>query len=305
MLIGIILQLGFMNKIEIFKKALYQLVGSNQELTNKIKESNDEYDSILELVISDDKSSSAWYKLNKIILGIKMLPRLYQLCEDISQKFDIKVCLGVDSKYSDYEHDNIRELLSIYNNEVTDTPPSLILGSILFLSGNCENKLEKVFYSAADTLVLFALDYSICHEVGHLLKDDESKSPIEKEQYADNFAFHLLKEMYQKEMHIDEGLANSRKIGTFLGIASVLYFRKPEEDNDDKGHPHTIERMYSMLNNWQVESNSLLWEIGCYIIGKWTDINGMLLPWDTDESLSYQDKFMCAYKRINKEHQYV
>lgn len=292
-----------MKKIDTFKNALYQLVGENLVLVEKIKIVNAKYPQIMEISISDDKTSSAWHDSNKIILGIKMLPQLYSICKEITKSFNISACMNVESKYSSCGEGSIRGLLSVYNNDVTCTPPSQIVESTNFLNENSKN--QKKEFTAVDTLVLCALEYSICHEVGHLLYDKEELKSIEKETTADKFAFQVIKKQYKSELNVNCPIVYSRVIGTFLGVSSVLFYRKSEEENSDIEHPHTIERMYSMLNNWQVSCDSSLWELGCYLIEKWTDNNGMTLPWCNQGNSSFQDKFMCAYNRINREHQYV
>lgn len=291
-----------MRKIDTLKNALYQLVGENSALVEKIKVVNAKYPQIMEISISDDKTSSAWHDSNKIILGIKMLPQLYTICEKITNKFNITACMNIESKYSCYGDESIRGLLSVYNNEITCTPPSQIIESINFLNENCKN--QKKEFTAVDTLVLYSIEYSICHEVGHLLYDNEIQNSIKKELRADEFAFQIAKNQYEVEMKNNTPIAYSRKIGTLLGVSSVLFYRKQNEENDDKGHPHTIERMYSMLNNWQIGHDSLLWEIGCYLIEKWTGNNGIPLPWKNDDNSSFRDKFMCVYSRIDKNHLY-
>lgn len=293
-----------MKKTGILRNALYQLVGENSSMVKKIKEVNAGYPHIMEICISDDKTSSAWHDSNKIILGIKMLPQLYAICEEITNSFNISSCMNVESKYSSYGEGNIRGILSVSSNDVSCTPPSCIIEKIDFLTENSDSKIKKKYFSAIDTMTLFALGYSICHEVGHLLYDDDIKDSIVKEINADKFAFQVIKDVYDNEINDNNALAHSREIGTFLGVASVLFFRKPECENNDTDHPHTIERMYSMLNYWQIDDSSLLWEIGCHLIEKWINDNAMELPWHKDGTLSYKNKFMCAYGKINEKHQY-
>ena len=291
-------------KIDTLKNAPYQFVGENPALLETIKVVNAKYFQIMEISISDDKASSAWHDSNKIILGIKKLPQLYSICQEITNTFNISACMNVESKYSSYGEESIRGILSVYNNDVTCTPPSVILEPLRFLADISGKNTKVVNCSAVDTLVLFAIDYSVCHEVGHLLKDSENQDPIEKETIADKFAFQVIKDMYDKETKENVEIANSREIGAFIGVSSVLFYRKPNEENDDKNHPHTIERMYSMLKYWEIDGSSKLWRLGCYLIERWININGMELPWNKNDTLSYKDKFMCAYSRINKEHQY-
>ena len=188
-----------MDKIDTLKNALYQLVGENHALVEIIKVVNAKHPQIMEICISDNKTSSAWHDSNHIFLGIQMLPQLYTICEDITNKFNITACMNIESKYSKYGKDSVRGILSVYSNETTCTPPSQILGSINFLNENSKN--QKKEYSAVDTLVLCAIEYSLCHEVGHLLRDSESQDPIEKERKADEFAFQVIKEVYDNEIN--------------------------------------------------------------------------------------------------------
>ena len=289
-----------MSRIDLLKNSLYQLIGENDELLEVIQEVNDKYQQIMEIYISNDKTSSAWHCSCRIILGIKELPILYEICEEIAEGFNIIACKKIESKYSSYGNGCILRYLNINSDEKTEPYPSDIIdGTNLFAEKQNES------FSEVDTLVLFALDYSICHEVGHLLLDREDKDVIYKEIDADCFAFETIKKVYNTETSKDQNLAYSRLIGAFIGISSILLFRKPECENRDTDHPHTIERMLSMLNNWQIDSNSSLWEIGCYILEKWLNTNGMPLPWHKEDALSFQDKLLIAYSRINDNHQYI
>ena len=289
-----------MSRIDLLKNALYQLINENQELLEVIQEINDKYQQILEICISNNKTSSAWHCSCKIILGIKNLPILYEICEEVAEGFNIVACKKIESKYSSYGNDGIHRYVNIVSDEKTEPYPSDII-----YDTNLFTEKQNDSFSAVDTLVLFALDYSICHEVGHLLLDSERKNIIDKEDEADYFAFETISKAHDIEKCTDQDLAESRLIGTFIGIASVLLFREPECENRDTDHPHTIERMLSMLKNWQVENNSSLWEIGCYIIEKWANRNGILLPWNKENTLSFHDKFLVACSKINEKHQYI
>lgn len=145
------------------------------------------------------------------------------------------------------------------------------------------------------------MSYTIYHEIGHVLYDRTMKksSQIEKEHKADTFAFEAIKSMGNS----NESTDSARFLGAFIGIAHILLIRTPQEEREDEEHPHTIERLYNLLNYWNIPDNSCYWELAYNIVCKWCHQNKLSMLWEKETSISPKDKFMDAYAHFRKSSQ--
>ena len=85
-----------------------------------------------------------------------------------------------------------------------------------------------------------------------------------------------------------------------MGIAQMLMYRTPQQELDDKAHPHSIERLYSLLDNLGIKDDSNYWELACIIVSKWCEKNKMADTWTKKTSVTYKDKFIDAYTYFKK-----
>lgn len=279
-----------MSRLELLKNTIYQVVGENHYLIGaiqKIKQLGIAAKVIIH--INDEKGSLSNRKSGDIIYGIKDLIPIYELSKLYSPLIDSKAEYIIDNNYSDYNNSkNIHDYISV---ECSTQEQHLVLDSLETI-----NFLKEETLSLFDIVTIFSISYTLTHEIGHILYDNEIENQIERERKADSFAFEAIKSII-KNGSID----NYRILGAFLGIAHVLLGRTQFEEQNDVFHPHSIERLFALLESLELENNSIFWELAYNIVYKWHNKYGIQLDWENPASYSFKEKMTDACHHYKKE----
>lgn len=279
-----------MNKLDLLIKTTYQVVAENYYLLGaiqKIKQLG--IAAKVVIFINDDKGSLSNSKSGDIIYGVKDLIPIYKLSKLYSQAIDSKAKYIIDNNYSDYNNSkNIHDYISI---ECSSPEQQLVLDSLEEI-----DFLKEETLSLFDIVTIFSISYTLAHEIGHILYDNEIENQIERERKADSFAFESIKSMIKND-YID----NYRILGTFLGIAHVLLGRTQFEEQNDDLHPHSIERLFALLDSLELENISIFWELAYNVVYKWHNKYGIPLDWENPASYSFKEKMIDACHHYKKE----
>ena len=279
-----------MKQSELLISVIYQIIGENKFLLDAIEfvKSISNYN-IIEIDIVHNRNCGGSFNDGKIIIGIPDILDFYTIANELFPNLSFPEDYIIDTKYSDWgNQDNIRNKVSVYLSNAEQTPVFEKLdGSDLFKS----NKL-----SDCDKLTIYALAYSLCHEIGHVLHDRyiQKYEFFTKEHIADIFSFEAI-----KSISCNNKVESILK-GAIIGIAQMLMHRTPQQEIDDKEHPHSIERLYSILDLWGVEDDSPYWELAYNIVLLWCGRNKEPVTWERATSISSKDKFIDAYVNFRK-----
>lgn len=279
-----------MNKLDLLIKTVYQVVAENYYLLGaiqKIKQLG--IAAKIVIYINDDKGSLSNSKSGDIIYGVKDLIPIYNLSRLYSQLIDSKVKYIIDNKYSDF--DNSKNILDFISVQCSTPEQHLIL-----------NSLEEVGFLREETLsffdivTIFSISYTLAHEIGHIIYDNKIKNQIDRERKADSFAFESIKSMKK-----NDSIDNYRILGAFLGTAHVLLGRTQLEEQNDDLHPHSIERLFALLEALELEDDSVFWEMAYDVVCKWHNKYGISLDWENSASCSFKEKIVDACHFYKKE----
>lgn len=151
-----------------------------------------------------------------------------------------------------------------------------------------------------DKLTMYALSFSLFHEIGHLKYDPEilETNQFAREQNADKFAFQAVMSIIPKSQ---DQLNNAVFIGALIAIGQMLLSRSQDEEIEDIEHPHSIERMYELFRFWNIPYDSPYWEIAFCIIKDWVEKYHQDLTWIKESSLTFKDKVNDAYEHFRKK----
>ena len=166
------------------------------------------------------------------------------------------------------------------------------------------DKLEKTDFLkdgkplAFNSYAIYSLAYFLYHEIGHIVHDNYIDECWQKtrEKAADYFAFEAIKNMNE----IDE---NKRLVGAIIGICQILFNRNPQEEEDDKDHSHSIERLFFLLDFWNIPDDSNYWKLAYKFICIWFEENNFRVTWERKTSKSFKDRFIDAYVYFRKSSQ--
>lgn len=278
-----------MDKLETLKAIIYQICDDSQYLKKSLKDKGISHVSI-KLSYTEGSLGSA--QDLEIDLSIKDIVETYAFLKRFVSNRDSIDYFQLNNKYSDYISSmDIRTIIDVC---IPSPYQSLIveqLNRFGFLSG------ETI--SEPDTIAIYAMAYSLFHEFGHVLYDNDmpESEQIKKECKADEFAFRVLKAI--------PCVGNANLLGTMMGISYVMHKLKPEVELNDKKHPHSIERLFALLDFWSIADDSHYWNLAYQVVCIWSGENSLPMTWITPTSISEKDKFMDAYLYIkyqkNKE----
>ena len=99
----------------------------------------------------------------------------------------------------------------------------------------------------------------------------------------------------------NDSIDNYRILGAFLGIAHVLLGRTQFDEQNDDLHPHSIERLFALLESLKLGDNSILWEMAYNVVCKWHNKYGIPLDWENPASYSFKKKMTDACHHYKKE----
>ena len=277
-------------KSERLEQIIYQIIGENQFLLDSIEfvKNISNYNSIeIDVVHYRDCEGSS--DNGKIFMGVPDIVDFYTIAKEIFPNLSIPDDYIINTKYSDLgDKDNIRNKVCVYLSNAEQIP--------VFEKLDSSDLFNSIKLSDYDKITIYALAYMLCHEIGHVLHDRyiQKNEFFTKEHNADIFSFEAIKSISNNNK--DE----SRLKGAIIGIAQMLIHRTPQQEIDDKEHPHSIERLYSLLNFWGIEEDSPYWDIAYNIVQIWCSRNEEPVTWERVSSISPKDKFIDAYVHFRK-----
>lgn len=274
-----------MEQFDKQKTILYQLIGENKFILDILDFVRQRGDILPSINLSEMKSGDYSSDTNIIQIGVPNIIECYELAlkynknltyklkfNDLYSNYDVryKRCLGIELFIPEHQSMSIKEM-------VNDSA---------FL------KMDDM--SLFDVLGIYSLAYSLYHEIGHFILNRfiPETRPLCRECAADCFAFEALKSM--KVTEEDEVLL----LGAIIGITNML--RKPKEENEDIEHPHSIERLYALLDFWRITDDSLYWKFSFDEVYKWCIKYHMPIFWIKETSITYKEKFIDAYSHYRK-----
>lgn len=284
------MQQSEMKQIKLFKSVIYQIIGENGFLLDAIEfiKNNSSYNNVeIEIVYYRDFEGSS--KDGKIIMGIPDIVDSYSVAKELFPNLSGNTSYVIEPKYLDFGNkDNIRNKVCVC---LADAEKELVSNE---LGKSCFFQTEDL--SIYDELAIYALAYSLCHELGHVLHDryilrTEFNT---RERAADYFAFEAIKHIASNNN------SDSRLKGAIIGIAQMLLHRSFQEEVDDIKHPHSIERLYALLDFWGIEKDSPYWDLAYHIVIIWCNRNEKPVTWERTSSISPKDKFIDAYVHFRK-----
>ncbi len=280
-----------MKQSELLISAIYQIIGENQILLDVIEyvKGVSNY-GIIRIDIVHNRYCGGSFKDGKIIIGVPDILDFYTIAKELFPNLSDKANFRIETKYSDIDYkDNILSKVSV---NLADAEKGIVIED---LSKSGFFQTDK--FSKYDELTFYALAYSLCHELGHVLHDRyiPRNDFFTKERVADYFSFETIKYISSHNNNSD-----SRLKGAIIGIVQMLMHRTPQQEIDDKEHPHSIERLYSLLDFWGIEDDSLCWELAYSILLLWCSRNEEPLTWERVTSISPKNKFIDAYVHFRK-----
>lgn len=283
-----------MEKIERVKSIIYQIVGENIFLLDNLALlKNRDYPNLI-VNIESDRGSDGSYNNGNINIGVLDIVDSYNLSRELTN-------------HSSFVNDNINKsnfFVSALNEDIRYLVNVGIPGSDVNLATKQledSDFLKQDEFSINDQLSIYSLAYSIFHEIGHVIHDVyiPKSEAFTRERIADLFAFEAIKSLCKS----DDAMSDVRLKGAIIGIGQMLMYLPSEIEKNEKEHPHSIERLYSLLDFWGIPYNSYYWEYAYKIVQKWTDKNHIPIIWERESSRLFKDKLTDAYIRFRKNPQ--
>ena len=248
---------------------------------------------VLEIVLTGFEKNEHWYcksqDSHKLYYGIKHISELYGYCLGMYPSIHKIIDLSQIPVFENLSNHLFRNRLCFTEDNCSPTA-SVLLSATHFINSPHEDVISSI--------TLLAYSYTIYHEIGHIIHDSEYENAIDKENAADLFAYKAAKSKCPDYCKEEEyyGL-----LGMFLGLSFMLLSRSKEEEASDDDHPHSIERLYNLLNLWGISEDSYYWELAYIIICEWCKKNSDSTTWEKEASISFKEKFMDAYECFRKQ----
>lgn len=265
-------------KKEKLKAIVSNIICNNNSILDVISKSNRKFI----VTINSDKNSRGSKSNCHVILGTQNLITLSKLCNDFCNKFSLE--LKIDRNVFNYiSNDDI--YIETYDLKEEE------LENIKFLDG------EKI--GPSEYLSICAIAFTLYHEFGHVMYDDDFIFPIEKERKADIFALDIVKKKFSENprIKIDQ---SPYLLGAILDTCLILEVCDPVLTEVSTTHPHPIERLYLMLEYFHIEPNSYLWQFVYDVVVSWINKHHISNTFEKDSSKSLKDKILDAYLRFKK-----
>lgn len=283
-----------MVKIEKLINIIYHIIGENKFLLDTISSLKDR--SYYNLLVNIDygKGSDGSSDNGNINVGVLDIIESYRLSKELNININEDNYNRIQNNYYlSSDDDYVRNMFSV----------SIPGANLDLVTKQLEQSdfLRQDIPSKYDRLTYYSLAYSICHEIGHVIHDAyiPRYESFTRERIADMFAFEAIKSICANNDEInDVGLK-----GAIIGVGQMLISMPPEEDKSDKDHPHSIERLYSLLDFWGVANDSYYWELAYNIVQKWSNKNRIPIDWERENSIKYKDKIIDAYMHFRKNPQ--
>lgn len=279
-----------MKKIKLLKATIYQIIGENKFLLDAIElvKSISKYNNI-EIDIVYNRYCSGSSDNGNIVIGIPDIVDFHTIAKELFPNFSDTTDFVIETKYSDIRsNDKIRNIVCV---NLANREQELVFEKLESSDFFKSNKLSEY-----DKITIFALAYSLCHEIGHVLHDRYrlENEFFTKERVTDYFSFEAIKYISNNNN------SDLRLKGAIIGIAQTLLYRSLQEEDDDKKHPHSIERLHALLDFWGIEDDSPYWELAYKIVLIWCGRNQEPVTWERATSISPKDKFIDAYTHFRK-----
>ena len=278
-----------MDKLKTLKAIIYQICDDSQYFKKSLKDKGISHVSI-KLSYTEGSLGSAQDLV--IDLSIKDIVETYAFFKRFISNLDSIDCFRLNNKYSDYIRSiNIRKIINVY---IPSPDESLVVNQL-----DNSDFLSEETISELDTIAIYAMSYSLFHEFGHVLYDNElpESEQIVKECKADEFAFRAIKAIPCTD--------NANLLGSMMGISYVMHKLKPEVELSDKKYPHSIERLFALLDFWSIADDSQYWNLAYQVVCIWSEKNSLPMTWIKQTSDLDKDRFMDTYLYIkdkkNKE----
>ncbi len=224
-----------------------------------------------------------------IIISVKDIVKYFELAK--SYNLDIETVFRINPLYKDYSvcRKECPEIL--LEMPMTEDESNLVKGLL-----SDSQFLQNDDVALNDAIAIYALAYTLYHEIGHIMLNNyiPISETIIREDSADKFAFESVRSMrgYEEEEIL--------LLGVFIGIIHVLEILNPQDESNDKEHPHSIERLYTLFDFWGIEDDSQFWEFGYNAVIKWCVKHNQPKKWDKGSSISFKDRFISAYYFFKK-----
>lgn len=261
---------------------IYQIIGKNKFLLSALECIKQRDNMLVPIELSCYKGSEYIHSTNTLRLSIKDMIRCLELSKN-KRNLNIKIKFNLTFNDCSLFKDRCNEVvIEKPGTEGERQELNKIIEKLDYFKNN--------YLSIYDSIAFYSLSYSLCHEIGHVLHDKyiHESEPIKREKAADSFAFEAVKSMRVFENN------DVLLLGVLIGMINVLGEMTPQKEEDDKEHPHTIERICTLLDFWEIEDESCFWEISYNEIKDWCSIHNQSMKWDKDASFSYKDRVVSA-----------
>lgn len=282
-----------MEQLDKLKTITYQLIGENKFILDALEYKKLRENVLPSIELSDMRGSEYWSdNVNTIRLGIPDIIESLKMSKSLN--FELKYKFRIVNLYSEYEYRYKNCYGIILNMPMGEDGKESIEKQL-----NNTDFLKKGRLSLYEVLTIYSFAYSLYHEIGHCILNRfmPETRPLCREYSADNFAFEALKSM--KSTEEEEVLL----LGAIIGIINVLDIRTPEEEGKDTKHPHSIERLYTLLDFWNITDDSPYWKYSFDEVYRWCMKHNAPLTWMKETSMTYKDKFTDAYLHYRKDFQ--
>jgi hypothetical protein len=278
-----------MEQIDKLKALICQLIDTNQFLLSLLNSIKQRGDMLPIIELSYTKSSIYNPTTNTVNISISDIIDFYRLAKLYNSEerpTNIINSLYLSKHFHCETFGEISVKMPMVESEC-DIIERIIKGTN-FLKG------KEMTMSIFDTLTTYSIAYSLCHELGHAFHNKYILEPIKREMAADAFAFEAVKSM------CDNNEIDFLLIGAIIGVIQVLVRSNPQNERDDKEHPHSIERLYKLFSLWEIQDNSQYWELAFLFVSRWCRWNHEPMVWLKGSSKLPIEKFMDAYYHYRK-----
>ena len=280
-----------MGQLDKLKTIVYQLIGENKFIVDALEYKILRENVLPSIELSDMRGSEYWPdNVYTIRLGVPDIIRSLKISKRWT--FDLVYRFKIINLYSEYEYRQKNCFGIILNLPMGKDGQKIVEEQL-----KDSDFLKETKVTLCEVLTIYSFAYSLYHEMGHFLLDKfiPQTRPLCRECAADNFAFEALKSM--KSTEEDEVLL----LGAIIGIINVLDIRTPEEEKKDTKHPHSIERLYALLDYWKISDDSPCWRYSFDEVYNWCLKHNISITWMKETSITYKDKFTDAYSHFRKD----
>lgn len=266
------------------------LIEENSSFKDKISSVSGD---MIEIKITNSKGSYYFNSNNNwhtIELGVSYLPAIYNMCRRLCTRYSFSSNFHLEVDYNNRIILQNRKFIVMADKHCSPIPSDIIKNTDFL----CNDILTN-----ADKLTIFAYSYSLFHEIGHAIYNNQIPDEMKREKKADMFSFEMGKAL---EENLGKG-NNCRLWGLFVGLSQMLLARTIQEEKEDVNHPHSLERINALFCYWGVQNDSCLWKMAYDITLKWLQQNNFDPKeiWEENKQ-SFKERFLvaCGYFKNDK-----